>query len=103
MAIHRIKTQSRYDVPWNVQRVTSYTLSYKATNISAEEVIRDEIGSPFVFPGNELADTCVTNELPSVIEAQVVKLTVESFASYPSLRWELYGQSIVVDSGGSNV
>ena len=99
VAVHRIKTQGRGDYP--PQSVRSFSLSYKATLSSAEETIINVDGSPFVFPGNEIEDTCVTNELPNVIEAQVVRFIVVTWNGHPSMRWELYGNSIVVESGGA--
>ena len=53
--------------------------------------VADESGTMIVFQGNTVANTMVSNPLPTPVETRFVKLTVVSSNGDSVLRWAIDG------------
>ena len=73
-------------------RVTQYTISVFVDG-GAFTMVTDANGAEVVFDGNLTDDNnvVVRNELPEIVEARVVRLTIVAYNRHASLRWEIEG------------
>ncbi|KXJ11901.1 Neuropilin-2 [Exaiptasia diaphana] len=80
-----VATQGR---PRTIQWITKYSLSYSSDNHKWNEYEGD---CAKIFPGNNDANTIVTNKLEVPIKARFLRLVIKEFHIYPSMRMEIYG------------
>ena len=70
--------------------VSSYKLSVSVNGNSWSYVI-NEASSSLIFQGNTNTYTVRRNDLPDGTTARFVKLYVQQYVTWPSLRWEILG------------
>jgi hypothetical protein len=86
--VGKVATQGRHGCSYWVR---TYTISY-SLNGNAWSTYREN-GKVRTFAGQDQAGQCelvVTNTFHQVFKARFVRLTVQAFNGWPSLRWELY-------------
>ncbi|EDO33782.1 predicted protein, partial [Nematostella vectensis] len=82
--VTHVATQGRDDFP---EWVNMYTVNYSLTGDQWQSY-EDENG---VFPGNSDQTTVVKNEFSPVIKARYVRIVVQAWHSYITMRAEFYG------------
>ena len=88
--IQAVATQGRAD--WD-RWVTSYKFAYSTNGVTYDYVTSDDDGSDRVFVGNSDQNTVVEHSLAVPIVARFVRLYPQTYHTWMSLRWEVYGCS----------
>ena len=88
--LERVATQGRNN---HNQWVTSYSMAYSVDDEHYAYIYNAD-GSDKVFTGNSDPDTIVQHDFDRAIIARYVRLYPQTWNSFISLRWEVYGCDI---------